>query len=132
MHSLHLQRKLPGSHQGHEKLSVSLVLNKCSEPSEDDVQLAALSNHQHEKLDGMEEKKQLIECSDCKNFDNIRCVFLLLITWDVVLLLVVVSHIDFINFPSCCRFSVLWSMLLLRHQFPDTIQECPQGDLQVW
>lgn len=111
---------------------MSLVLNKASEPSKDDVQLAALSNHQQEKLDNIEDKEQLLGCSECKNFDNIRCVFLLLITWDVVVLVVVVSHVDFIKFPSWCRFSVLWSKLLLHHQPPNTIQECPQGDLQVW
>lgn len=115
---------------------MSLVLNKPSELSRDDVQLAALNNPQQQKLDGTEDKKQLIECSDSKNFDNIRCnircVFLLLITRDVVVLVVVVSHVDLVKFPSYCRFSVLWSKLLLHPQPPDTIQECPQGGLQVW
>ena len=127
---LHLQRKLPASHQGQGRLSVSLVLSKTSELCEDDVQLAALSHHRHEKVDNTQ-KKQLMECSDCKNFD-IRCDFLLLITWDVALLVVVVSYVDFIDLTSCRRFSVLWPMLLIHPQPPDTIQECPQGDLQVW
>lgn len=112
---------------------MSLVLSKASEPSKDDVQLqmAALNNHQLE-VKSIGDKKQFIEYSECKDFDNIKCVFLLLITWDVVLLVVVVSLVDFMISSCCRRFSVLWPILLLCSKSQGTIQKCPQGYLQVW
>lgn len=131
--SLLLQKRLPASHLGQERPSVSLVLSKASEPSKDEVQLqmVALNNYQLEMVDVIGDKKQCMEYSASKNFDNIKCVFVLLIIWDVMLLVVVVPHVGFIS--SCCRrFSVLWPMLLLRSQSKGTIQKCPQGDLQVW
>lgn len=110
---------------------MSLVLSKASELSEDDMQLVAISSH-HEELDGREEKEQLLKCSTCKDFESIGCVFVLLITWDGVLMVLVASHVYFINFPSNRRFSVLWIMLVLPLQSQNTIQWCPQSGLQVW
>lgn len=130
--SFHLQRKLPASHPGPGRLNVSLVPSKSLELTKDDMQLVARSSyHHHEELDGKEEEKQLIQCSDCKDFET-GCVFVLLITWDGVLMVLVASHVDFINFPPSCRFSVLWIMLVLPLQSCNTIQGCPQSGLQVW
>lgn len=111
---------------------MSLVLSKSSELSKDDMQLVAISSHHQEELDDREEEEQLIKCSSFKDFENIKCVFVLLITWDGVLMVLVASHVDFINFPSSPRFSVLWIMLVLPLQPRNTIQGCPQSGLQVW
>lgn len=99
---------------------MSLVLSKSAELSKDDMQLVARSSHHCIELDGKEEEEQLIHCSECKSFENIRSGFVLLITWDGVLVFVT-SRVDLINFPSSCRFSVSWIMLFFPLHPQDTI-----------
>lgn len=96
------------------------------------MQLDAVSSYHHNELGGKKEEEQLYQCSECKGLENIQCVFVLLITWDGVLMVLLVSHAEFIKYPSRYRFSVLWVMLLFPFQPHDTIQGCPQSGLQVW
>lgn len=99
---------------------MSLVLSKSAELSKDDMQLVARSSYHCKELDDREDEEQLIQGSECKSFENIGSGFVLLLTWDEVLVFVT-SHVDLINFPSSCRFSVLWIMLFFFLHPQDTI-----------